>query len=239
MGPSGALSPNRNYMRGRDNASCPTLDFCPYNTYRISGDINNSSGILPDPCHKLPHPCHTAGSWIRNLNNTRPYLDPKHPLSRPGCWQTPDNLEVGRVAVPPVKGVKPVPIPGCTTKPQPCSSHPGVTFCKSDPAGGQCAKPMPHKPCPPCPPPPPPTPLTELELQQQEDAVFFSWNRAHFGGAYLSSSVEIRSRAWVFTHSLAVVSLRCRARYGVVLCGAVWWWPLMSLCGVAWRGDGC
>eukprot|EP01043_Picozoa_sp_COSAG02_P027307 COSAG02_NODE_1604_length_11728_cov_42.819417_8_plen_257_part_00 len=53
MGPSGALSPSHNYMRGRDNASCPTLDFCPYNTYRISGDINNSSGILPDPCHKL------------------------------------------------------------------------------------------------------------------------------------------------------------------------------------------
>ena len=54
MGPSGHLDPRRNYMRSRDNASCPTLDFCPYNTYRISGDINNDSGVLPDPCHKLP-----------------------------------------------------------------------------------------------------------------------------------------------------------------------------------------
>jgi hypothetical protein len=54
MGPSGHLDPHRDYMRSRDNASCPTLDFCPYNTYRISGDIDNDSGILPDPCHKLP-----------------------------------------------------------------------------------------------------------------------------------------------------------------------------------------
>eukprot|EP01051_Picozoa_sp_SAG22_P029282 SAG22_NODE_10776_length_516_cov_1.611511_1_plen_33_part_10 len=33
MGPSGHLPVSRDYMRGRDNASCPTLDFCPYNTY--------------------------------------------------------------------------------------------------------------------------------------------------------------------------------------------------------------
>ena len=120
--------------------SCPTLAFCPYNTYRISGDINNSSGVLPDPCHKLPHPCHTAGSWVRNLNNTRPYLDEHQPLSRPGCWQTPDNLEVGRVDIPPLHGQPPPPPPpppGCTTAPQPCPSHPGVTFCMSDPAPGQ------------------------------------------------------------------------------------------------------
>ena len=49
-------------------------------------------------------------------------------------------------------GDKPV---KCTTKPQPCPGHPGATFCNSDPAPGQCDKPMPHKPCPPCPPPPP------------------------------------------------------------------------------------
>lgn len=39
MGPTGAQTPHQDYMNGRDNASCPTLDFCPYNTYRISGDI--------------------------------------------------------------------------------------------------------------------------------------------------------------------------------------------------------
>ena len=107
MGPTGHTPLSRNYMKGRDNASCPTLDFCPYNTYRISGDIDNSSGALPDPCHKLPHPCHTAGSWVRNLNNTIPYLDPKQPLSRPGCWQTPDNLQVTRVEIPPLAGSPP------------------------------------------------------------------------------------------------------------------------------------
>lgn len=39
MGPTGAQTPHQDYMNGRDNASCPTLDFCPFNTYRISGDI--------------------------------------------------------------------------------------------------------------------------------------------------------------------------------------------------------
>jgi hypothetical protein len=41
----------------------------------------------------------------------------------------------------------------CTAVPQPCPSHPGVTFCASDPAPRQCDQKMPHKPCPPCPPP--------------------------------------------------------------------------------------
>jgi hypothetical protein len=45
-------------------------------------------------------------------------------------------------------GQKPV---KCTTEPQPCPGHPGVTFCLSDPAPSQCDAPMPHKPCPPCP----------------------------------------------------------------------------------------
>ena len=43
----------------------------------------------------------------------------------------------------------------CTTVPQPCPSHPGRTFCASNPASGQCDKTT-HPPCPPCPPPPPP-----------------------------------------------------------------------------------
>eukprot|EP01051_Picozoa_sp_SAG22_P006970 SAG22_NODE_475_length_10003_cov_3.943356_2_plen_925_part_00 len=52
----------------------------------------------------------------------------------------------------------------CTSTPQPCPSHPGVTFCASDSTPHQCSRPMPHKQCPPCPrprpPPPPPPPLT-------------------------------------------------------------------------------
>jgi hypothetical protein len=41
----------------------------------------------------------------------------------------------------------------CSSVAQPCPSHPGRTFCESDPAPGQCDDPMPHKPCPPCPAP--------------------------------------------------------------------------------------
>ena len=44
------------------------------------------------------------------------------------------------------------PSPVCTRKPQPCPSDPGVTYCNSDPAPGQCQTKMPHPPCPPCPP---------------------------------------------------------------------------------------
>ncbi len=40
----------------------------------------------------------------------------------------------------------------CSSTPQKCSSHPGVTFCPSNHTPGQCETPMPHKPCPPCPP---------------------------------------------------------------------------------------
>ena len=43
----------------------------------------------------------------------------------------------------------------CTTVPQPCLSHPGRTYCASNPAAGQCDQPT-HPPCPPCPPSTPP-----------------------------------------------------------------------------------
>ncbi len=43
----------------------------------------------------------------------------------------------------------------CTTAPQPCPNHAGVTFCESDDSPHQCDRPMPHKPCPPCPSPGP------------------------------------------------------------------------------------
>jgi hypothetical protein len=58
------------------------------------------------------------------------------------------------------KQVGGTPAPGppvhCDSKPQPCPSHKGHTFCKSNPASGQCDKP-PVK-CAPCPPPSPPAP---------------------------------------------------------------------------------
>ena len=53
------------------------------------------------------------------------------------------------------------------------------TFCKSDPAPGQCDKP-PVRKCPPC------TGVDSPALDK--DAVFFSWNRAHFGAWVITSS---------------------------------------------------
>jgi len=62
-----------------DGSSCPTLDWCPFNWYRTSGDINSGST-----------------SWLKNLQTTRKFQGDQ-PLSRPGCWAYPDMLEVGRV----------------------------------------------------------------------------------------------------------------------------------------------
>jgi len=66
-----------------DDSSCPTVEWCPFNWYRTSGDINSG-----------------AMSWLRNLQTTIKFQDYDAPLSRPGCWAYPDMLEVGRVAEP-------------------------------------------------------------------------------------------------------------------------------------------
>ena len=48
---------------------------------------------------------------------------------------------------------------------------------------------MPHKPCPPCPPPLQARDLEEDDTERQKkQAVFFSWNRAHFGAWVITSS---------------------------------------------------
>ena len=65
-----------------DDSSCPTTDWCPFNWYRTSGDINSS-----------------PMSWYGNLQTTIPFQDKAAPLSRPGCWAYPDMLEVGRIEV--------------------------------------------------------------------------------------------------------------------------------------------
>ena len=64
-------------------SACPTLDWCPFNWYRSSHDINSS-----------------PGSWFGNLQTTLPFLAYEQPLSRPSCWAYPDMLEVGRVEAP-------------------------------------------------------------------------------------------------------------------------------------------
>jgi len=63
-----------------DDSSCPTLEWCPFNWYRSSGDIN--SGHM---------------SWFDNLQTTIRFQSWDAPVSRPGCWAYPDMLEVGRV----------------------------------------------------------------------------------------------------------------------------------------------
>lgn len=63
-----------------DDSSCPTTEWCPFNWYRSSGDINAGSM-----------------SWYKNLQTTIRFQDYNAPLSQPGCWAYPDMLEVGRV----------------------------------------------------------------------------------------------------------------------------------------------
>jgi len=63
-----------------DDSSCPTADWCPFNWFRTSGDINAS-----------------PMSWFHNLQTTIAFQDRSAPLARPGCWAYPDMLEVGRI----------------------------------------------------------------------------------------------------------------------------------------------
>lgn len=66
-----------------DDSSCPTHEWCPFNWYRSSGDINSG-----------------ASSWLANLQTTIRFQDNAAPLSVPGCWAYPDMLEVGMVQAP-------------------------------------------------------------------------------------------------------------------------------------------
>ena len=66
-----------------DDSSCPTTEWCPFNWYRTSGDINSS-----------------PMSWYSNLQTTIKFQDKTTPLSVPGCWAYPDMLEVGRIDLP-------------------------------------------------------------------------------------------------------------------------------------------
>jgi hypothetical protein len=56
-------------LPGDDASACPSQDWCPFNWYRSSGDINSGSN-----------------SWYSNLQSVIPYLAKDKPLSRQGCW---------------------------------------------------------------------------------------------------------------------------------------------------------
>lgn len=58
---------------GDDASACPSQDWCPFNWYRSSGDINAGET-----------------SWYENLQSVRPYTKKKDPLSRQSCWAYPD-----------------------------------------------------------------------------------------------------------------------------------------------------
>ena len=55
-----------------DDSSCPTSDWCPFNLFRSSTDINTG-----------------AFGWWRNLQSMTRFQDLTAPLSRPGCWAYP------------------------------------------------------------------------------------------------------------------------------------------------------
>ena len=57
-----------------DDSSCPSQDWCPFNWYRSSGDINAGTE-----------------SWLSNLQTTIKFQDYAEPLSQPGCWAYPDS----------------------------------------------------------------------------------------------------------------------------------------------------
>ena len=63
-----------------DASSCPTVDWCPFNFYRTSGDSNNR-----------------LGTWYDNLQSTIRFQKWDAPVSRPGCFAYPDMLQVGRL----------------------------------------------------------------------------------------------------------------------------------------------
>jgi len=53
-------------------------DYCPFHMFRTGGDISA-----------------TFGNIYQKLQFVRPYLAADNPISRPGCWAFPDQLEVG------------------------------------------------------------------------------------------------------------------------------------------------
>ena len=74
---------HRTGNRGADAASCPTLDWCPFNYFQIAADM------MPTP-----------ESWYTNMQKVVPFTTPGAPLSRQGCWAWPGALQVGSIMDP-------------------------------------------------------------------------------------------------------------------------------------------
>ena len=88
-----------------DDSSCPTTEWCPFNWYRSSGDINAGHVSPPQSPPRLDFQggflerllVAYQGSWYANLQTTIRFQTWEAPVSQPGCWAYPDMLEVGRV----------------------------------------------------------------------------------------------------------------------------------------------
>lgn len=65
---------------GSDDSGCPTKDWCPFTSFRVSRDIDT-----------------TDTRWFLNLQSAVRFLGPE-PLSRESCWAHGDMLEVGRLS---------------------------------------------------------------------------------------------------------------------------------------------
>ena len=74
---------HRSGPKGADAASCPTLQWCPFNYYQMAADT------VPTP-----------ESWYTNMQMVVPFTTPGAPLSRQGCWAWPGKLQVGSIMDP-------------------------------------------------------------------------------------------------------------------------------------------
>ena len=69
--------------RSADDASCPSLTWCPFNYYQMAAD----TVVTPE-------------SWYANMQTVVPFTEIGAPLSRPGCWAWPGELQVGAIMQP-------------------------------------------------------------------------------------------------------------------------------------------
>jgi alpha-galactosidase len=64
-----------------DNSGCATREWCPFNLFRASRDIDN-----------------TDTRWFLNLQAAIRFLDREAPVSQPGCWAYGDMMQIGRLS---------------------------------------------------------------------------------------------------------------------------------------------
>ena len=144
--------------------------YAGFNEHAESNDIivlypQQDGGGIPNPCWdsiKDPNQANRKGLQMNVVNRMVDWLGGAAAATPTRALKTDESSDAA----------KPCP-------PQPCSSHPGVTFCSSLKTAGQCEKPMPHPPCPPCLKPPRPADGScKNELDCSLGAVFHTFSRS-------------------------------------------------------------